>query len=106
MRCTICKLPNHSSTIVDYARTRSLRKTAALYGVGYRSLHRHFSGCVFSVMALADEQRFEDTLTKVAAILRTDFRLQRKPRPRSILKKSHEVNWGRRSWKRKNTVNL
>lgn len=80
----------------------SLRVTADIYGVGYRSLHRHIDLCVASILAEKEAMEFETAFRETAQLLRFYFSLKnRKPRPKSIITKPVEFTWSRRAWKKK-----
>ena len=85
-----------------WAASGSLRATALVYGVGYRSLHRHIDLCVASILAEKEAKEYETAFRETAKLLRFYFsQMNRKPRPKSIITKPVEFTWSRRSWKKK-----
>lgn len=102
MYCNICSKPFRAEIIEDWAYSESLRRTAARYGVSYRSLQRHLDLCLASICAERENRAYKAEFDDVAEWLRFYFRLQmRKPRRRSIITKPIEYTWSRRSWKGK-----
>ena len=103
MKCSICRHPQQTEMIFDYAHTFSLRVTASRYGVGYRSLHRHIERCIYALMEEDKQQRYQQKLAEVAELLMQCFTFQQKPRRRkSIITKEVKFTWSRRAWKGKN----
>jgi hypothetical protein len=66
MNCSICSHPDHPEMVAHYVRFGSYRGTAANFGVGYRSLQRHITYCVYTVMAEAEQDDFEQALREVS----------------------------------------
>ncbi|MEO5859537.1 MAG: hypothetical protein ABIR33_11380 [Pyrinomonadaceae bacterium] len=101
MRCSICSNPNHQTILIDFASTRSLRRTADRFGVGYRSLSRHINECVYAAMRDAEHQRFEKALEAAVRRIRLIYAPSiRRVRRKSIISKPVLFTWSRRSWKR------
>jgi len=104
MYCSICTDPRQSEMIDHWAFSESLRWTALRFGVGYRSLHRHFDLCLASILAEEEQREYEKALAESEAFLRNLYKAAVKARPRrSIITKPVKFTWSRRAWKRKNT---
>jgi hypothetical protein len=100
MFCSICTKSFRAEIIEAWARSGSLRETAARFGVGYRSLQRHLDLCLASVWSEVEEWGYQKELRESADLLMLYYRIKmRKPRPKSIIKKPVEYTWSRRSWK-------
>jgi hypothetical protein len=65
MNCSICSHPNHPEIVAEYTRSGSYRRTAPRFGVGYRSLQRHITYCVYAVMEEAEQDDFERAVREV-----------------------------------------
>ena len=102
MYCTICTHKQGAEIVEDWCYSKSLRVTAARYGVGYRSLQRHLDLCVASVMAEREEAEYRAAFAQTAEWLRGYYRpITKKRQRKSIITKPVEFTWSRRSWKRK-----
>lgn len=102
MYCSICTNPKQIEIVEDYIYRGSLRETALRYGIGYRSLQRHIDFCIASIYSEVEEREYQMELEKWEEYLRLVYGFrQRKPRPKSIIKKTVEFTWSRRAWKSK-----
>lgn len=102
MYCSICTHKQGAEIVEDWVYSKSLRRTAERYGVGYRSLQRHLDLCVASVMAEREEAEYRAAFAKTSIRLRLEFAPVPRRRPRrSIITMPVEFTWSRRSWKRK-----
>lgn len=103
MNCSICNHSKSAEIIIDYARTKSLRKTAKNYAIGYRSLARHIQFCIYALLEEAEQLEFEEALetAKQMVIEHYQYEMTRKRRKKSIIKKHVEFSWSRRSWAKK-----
>lgn len=103
MNCSICTHPLQLRITVDYLYSRSYRRTAQRFGVGYRSLHRHINECVAAMFAEYEERKYTAEFNRVSGLVREYFIFLRdyKPRKRSIVTKPVEFTWSRRSWKQR-----
>lgn len=109
IRCTICADSRSPEMVATYIRSRSLRQTAAAFGVGYKSLERHLTDCVSRMFSDFQEEQFQHKLKESVNLVhivcqrrynapRLDMRV---PRPKSIITKDVKFSWSRRSWKDK-----
>ena len=111
IRCSICADSRSPDIVAAYIRLRSLRKTAAIFHVGYKSLERHLADCVPRIYSEVKEERFQQKLKELVNQLRIIFNRQynaprldkRVPRPKSIITKEVKFTWSRRGWKNRKT---
>lgn len=102
MLCSICTHSDPAKIVEDYIYSGSLRQTAMRFGVGYRSLQRHIDLCLASIYSEKEQREYREGLENTARKLEWYFGYKnRKPRPKSIIKKDIQVSWGRRAWIRK-----
>ena len=73
MNCSICQSPARAAVIETWASNRSLRKTAAQHGVNYRSLQRHLTLCVSSIVAEQEQADYEAALRMASFNVRVAF---------------------------------
>ncbi len=73
MYCSICQSPARAAVIEAWASNGSLRKTAAEYNVGYRSLQRHLDLCVASIVAEQEQADYEAALHMASFNVRIAF---------------------------------
>lgn len=104
-RCSICRYPRSAEMIAEYARAMSYRRTAAAFGVGYRSLHRHMGLCLPAIVARLHWEQFNSRLAAAERAVRMWYAAERRPKPpprrRSIITKPVEFTWSRRAWGRR-----
>lgn len=100
MSCRICKHPKHGEMVVRYAQTDSYRTVAEMFGVSAKTLQRHVTQCVYSVMGEFEEREYRKFLEYVFQYLLWEFTPQRKKRPKSIITSDIQFTWSRRAWKK------
>jgi len=100
MNCSICQHPQQADIIIDYAYTKSFRLTALRYRIGYRSLQRHVSRCIYALLEEQEQNEYELEFSRVVNLLA--FYCNPSPKPyrlKSIITKPVEFTWSRRAWK-------
>jgi hypothetical protein len=114
IRCSICQNERQAEIVEAYVLHQFLRKVAANYRIGYKSLERHLKQCVPLMFAGYEDKLFEDALDRAEEITRSYFsrrnnarRLDmRIPRPQPLgLKTDSKVTWGRKAWTKGKTDN-
>jgi hypothetical protein len=104
--CKICRHSKHAQMVIAYAYIGSFRTVAGMYGVSFKTLQRHITECVYSVISEVEEQNYQRYLKYVSEMLTWEYMPPQKKRPKSIITTHVEYTWSRRSWKKNAKQNV
>lgn len=107
--CKICRHPQRDKIVATYFALSSLRAAAGIYGLSFKTLHRHIQNCLMQIGFDKREVDFKVELFIQGDMLRKELNARynaprldkRRPRPQSIITKEVKFTWSRRAWKKK-----
>jgi len=111
-KCKICRHSQSADIVAVYFATDSLRIAAKIFGLSFKTLHRHITNCLVQIGFDNREKSFQRKLMEEGKAIEEDLNARfnqprldmRRPRPKSIIKKPVEFTWSRKAWKGINPI--